>query len=119
MLRLRRRDQIAYRRTFLRRSTGPFRDTRLPGTVAWRGGCPLADRRPVAGTDHSAREDELEASNPGRSGDTHPSLQENLRPQLSQPAMLPRLEDMDGSKKAIVIGGGPAGLVAAIRLAEG
>jgi phytoene dehydrogenase-like protein len=33
--------------------------------------------------------------------------------------MLPRLEGMNGSRKGIVIGGGPAGLVAAIRLAEG
>jgi phytoene dehydrogenase-like protein len=33
--------------------------------------------------------------------------------------MLSRLEGMNGSKKAIVIGGGPAGLVAAIRLAGG
>src|SRR5215207_5595397 len=33
--------------------------------------------------------------------------------------MLPRLGIMNGSKKAIVIGGGPAGLVAASRLAEG
>src|SRR4051812_12621792 len=38
---------------------------------------------------------------------------------VSQPAMLPRLEVMNGAKKAIVIGGGPAGLVAATRLAEG
>ena len=33
--------------------------------------------------------------------------------------MLSRLEGMNGAKKAIVIGGGPAGLVAATRLAEG
>jgi phytoene dehydrogenase-like protein len=33
--------------------------------------------------------------------------------------MLPRLEGMNTPQKAIVIGGGPAGLVAAIRLAEG
>jgi phytoene dehydrogenase-like protein len=33
--------------------------------------------------------------------------------------MLSRLRGMNGSEKAIVIGGGPAGLVAAIRLAEG
>src|SRR3954453_18229684 len=33
--------------------------------------------------------------------------------------MLPRLEGMNGSRKGIGIGGGPAGLVAAIRLAEG
>jgi phytoene dehydrogenase-like protein len=33
--------------------------------------------------------------------------------------MLFRLEGMNGSRKGIVIGGGPAGLVAAIRLAEG
>src|SRR4051812_16030725 len=40
-------------------------------------------------------------------------------PQLSQPGMLPRLGGMNGSRKGIVVGGGPAGLVAAIRLAEG
>src|SRR3954471_16936191 len=33
--------------------------------------------------------------------------------------MLSRLEGMNGSRKGIVIGGGPAGLVAAARLAEG
>lgn len=33
--------------------------------------------------------------------------------------MLSRLEGMNGSRKGIVIGGGPAGLVAATRLAEG
>jgi protoporphyrinogen oxidase len=39
--------------------------------------------------------------------------------EMSQSAMLSRLRGMNGSKKAIVIGGGPTGLVAAARLAEG
>src|SRR3954469_3728709 len=60
--------------------------TRLPGTVAWRGGCPLTDRRPVAGTDHLAREAGLEASNPGRSGYPPPPLRHHLR-QPTKPAI--------------------------------
>src|SRR5690348_4029466 len=43
--------------------------------VARRGGCPSRARRPVAGTDHSARDGYLEASSPGLERDTHPSLQ--------------------------------------------
>src|SRR5215203_257869 len=38
---------------------------------------------------------------------------------LSQTAMLFRLRGMDTQRKAVVVGGGPAGLVAAGRLAEG
>ena len=56
------------------------RKKQVSKTVARRDGCPLADRRPVAGTDHSARGDQLEASNPGRSGDTHPSIRVRLEP---------------------------------------
>src|SRR4051812_43736410 len=104
------KNQIAYCgfATFPRRTTGPLsntlsettvtresatgrvvrdfqrtREERLPETVARRSGCPLADRRPVAGTDHSARGGHLKASNPGRSGDTHSSLQAALRPEPS------------------------------------
>src|SRR3954447_4895046 len=57
----------------LERHAGTVSQEDQAGTVARRSGCPSRGRRPVAGTDHSARDAQLEASNPGLERDTHSS----------------------------------------------